>query len=218
MGVGASYVEAVEHAGGLPLLIPAGRPTDELPWILEMIDGLLLPGGVDVQPAVYGEADEPGLRTTDPELDALEVPLVQAAVPLRIPVLGICRGAQLINVAYGGSLSQDISKSHREVLHWSSDELGPGYLAHDIEVITGTLLHEIVKEKRLAVNSFHHQAVKRMGLKLIPNAMSADGLIEGFESNDGRVLSVQCHPEDLTDHEWSRGLFAWLVRAAGETA
>jgi putative glutamine amidotransferase len=211
-------VEAVEHAGGLPILIPAGRPTDELPWILEIIDGLLLPGGLDVQPALYGEADEPGLRTTDPELDALEVPLVQAAKPLRIPVLGICRGSQLINVAYGGTLIQDITKSHREVLHRSPDELGPGYLAHDVDVIAGTLFHEIVNEKRLAVNSFHHQAVKQLGLNLIPNAISADGLIEGFESNDGRVLSLQCHPEDLTDHEWSRGLFVWLVQTAGETA
>lgn len=216
MGVGSSYVEAVEQAGGLPLLIPAWRQRGELRRVLEMVDGLLLPGGVDVQPAIYGEADEPGLRAIDPELDALEIPLVQAAGRVGMPVLGICRGAQLINVAYGGALHQDISETHREVMHWSPDELGPSHLAHRVEVVEGTLLHRIVRERSVAVNSFHHQAVSRLGSGLATSAVSTDGLIEGFESHDGRVLAVQCHPEDLTGHEWSRALFGWLVQAAAE--
>jgi putative glutamine amidotransferase len=171
-----------------------------------------------VDPARYGAAPHPKLGRTDPERDELEITLIQAAVHQRRPVFGICRGQQAINVALGGGLYQDVPSEHpSEVMHNTKPRSGPPRLVHAIEVQGGSRLASIVGEGRLEVNSFHHQAVRGLAPGLRATAFSPDGLVEALESGDGRILAVQCHPEELTHLDWARALFAAFVEQAAHT-
>jgi putative glutamine amidotransferase len=209
------YVSALRAAGGDVVLLPGGQPVP--PALLERLDGLLFPGGLDVHPSCYGEEPRQELVGVDADLDAVELPLVRSAVERGTPVFGICRGHQVVNVALGGVLYQDIrGDGLSQVEHMTPLEQGRDFLAHPIAVEAGSRLHGILGTDRLLVNSFHHQAVRRVAPGLQVTATSDDGVIEGMESADGRVLTVQCHPEDLTGHAWARGLFeAFVATAAG---
>lgn len=179
------YQLAVEAAGGLALLIPPTAPASD---VLERVDGLLLPGGADVSWTRYDDANH-GSNEPDGERDRLEIELVEGS---SLPILGICRGIQVINVALKGTLYQDIP-----------DHQGT---RHDIRLADGRTIN---------VNSRHHQALKNVALELIVTATSEDGVVEAVESRDGRIRAVQCHPEDLvTESAWARELFADLVRKA----
>jgi putative glutamine amidotransferase len=217
LAVNRTYVTALQDAGADVVLLPPGPNGPPSP-LLDRLDGLLLPGGVDVGPAWYGESPRPALGEVDEDLDALEVPLARAAVERGLPVFGVCRGQQVVNVALGGTLYQDLAlDGASDFPHATPQERGRDFLAHWIEVSPGSHLHRVLGADRLEVNSFHHQAVRRVAPGLLVTAFSpGDGVIEGMESPDGLVLTVQCHPEELVSHPWARGLFRAFVLLAAE--
>jgi putative glutamine amidotransferase len=211
--VNQQYVQAVQEAGGAVVLIPPGD--GGALQLLDRLDGVLFPGGADIDPSAYGEEPTAGLGRVDRELDALELPLARAAVEARVPVLAICRGQQVVNVALGGTLYQDLRQDGvTRKRHLTPRRLGREYLSHDVELDPTSVWGEIAGSDRIRVNSFHHQAVKLVAPGLRVTAVSPDGVIEGLESPDGRLLAVQCHPEGLTAHAWSRDLFSHFVQLA----
>ena len=210
------YVRSVEAAGGLPLVLAPGRPEDAAD-LLDHVEGLLLTGGADIDPRAYGEAPHPALGPVFPERDGFEIALVREALRRDLPVLAICRGQQVLNVATGGTLIQDIPSQvpgagahDPDVERWQT--------CHDVEILPGTRLREILGTERVAVNSFHHQAVRRLGEDLVLSARGADGVVEGVEMRRDRrrfVVGVQWHPESFWDRSPSfRPLFEALVQAA----
>jgi len=215
-GLNKQYVTALVEAGATPVLLAAGslsEPAD----LLENLDGMVFPGGLDVHPSLYGEEPSSLLGRVDGELDALDIPLVRVAVRRKLPVLGLCRGHQLVNVALGGTLYQDIrGDGASSENHWAPLEDGRDHIAHSIDLVPGTLLSQLAGAQRVKVNSFHHQAVKDVAADLKVNAYCAsDHVIEGLESEDGRVLTVQSHPEALVHTQsWARRLFKAFVNAA----
>lgn len=218
LAVNRAYVSALQAAGADVVLlppVPPGQPP-AAPALFDRLDGILMPGGADVNPARYGEAPTKGLGDVDDDLDSLELALVRSALDRRLPVFGICRGHQVVNVAMGGTLYQDLVQDGATgFAHTTDPALGRDHLAHAIEVRAGTRLQALLGASRLEVNSFHHQAVRRVAPGLGVSAVSpADGVIEGLESADGRILTVQCHPEELTNHGWARALFSGFVAAA----
>ncbi|MDQ6789342.1 MAG: gamma-glutamyl-gamma-aminobutyrate hydrolase family protein [Candidatus Dormibacteraeota bacterium] len=213
-GLNGQYVAALNAAGADVILLPAGQPAAAA--ILDRLDGVLFPGGLDVDPSHYGEEPTPALGRVNSDLDELELPLVRQAVELGLPILGVCRGHQMVNVALGGTLYQDITAEGVSSFdHWAPLEKGRDYLAHTIRLEPDSYLREIVGRDEIEVNSFHHQAVKRVAPRLRPNAVSPDGVVEGLESVDGLVLTMQCHPESLAPStDWARALFEAFVSAA----
>lgn len=207
----APYRAALEEQDATVLVIGQGMPEAEVDENLQNIKGLLLPGGIDVEPARYNETPHPKLEKTDAGLDALEWRALTFARDRRLPVLGICRGHQIINVFYGGSLYQDIPSQHQSektVKHRG------GKAVHDITVKEGTLLYELLGKKRLQVNSYHHQAVKRLAPGFTVSARTDDGIVEAIES-DGDVftLGVQFHPEKLlVEQPELKAIFARFVQ------
>jgi putative glutamine amidotransferase len=212
----ASYVRAVEKAGGLPLIFAPGLPGDAS-QLLDHVRGLLLTGGSDVDPALYSEARQPTLKRVIPERDAFEIALCHEALRRDLPVLAICRGQQVLNVALGGTLYQDIASQ----VPGAIEHVGQGArweTAHEAELLPGTRLRAILGNQTLAVNSFHHQAVKQVAEGLVVSARSpVDGVIEGIEScHHGFLLGVQWHPEDFVGHSGVfEPLFGALVEACG---
>ena len=217
LAVNRSYVSALQAAGADVVLLPPMQPGQPplAPALLDRLDGILMPGGADVNPERYGEAPTEGLGEVDDDLDRLELALVRAALDRGLPVFGICRGQQVVNVAMGGTLYQDLVQDRLTGFsHTTDPALGRDHMAHLIEIRAGSRLHALVGAGRLEVNSFHHQAVRTVAPDLRVSAVSAgDGVIEGLESADGRILTVQCHPEELTDHAWARALFSGFVAA-----
>lgn len=218
MGVSLSddYTQAVEFAGGIPVVIP--YPTDELTLgdLVTRLDGLLLTGGEDVDPTNYGEEPHLGLGNVVPERDKLEIALAQMTRGQGKPILGICRGMQLVNVAYGGTLYQDLNRQHKgHIQH--SQKAARNHLSHRVKLDGKSKLVKCFGgETTIKVNSFHHQAVKTVAPTLKAVAWDAEGLIEGIESKEGPfVLAVQWHPENLwRDDSQVLGLFRALVDAA----
>ena len=198
------YRRAVVAAGAETVDLVPGTTT------LPAVDGLLLPGGWDVDPSFYGESRHVKVEETDPELDETELSLFRQAREREIPVLGICRGQQVINVGMGGTLVQHL-EGH-EVR-----ELGRSHLAHAIEVDPSSELGRAAGDHKVRVNSLHHQAIKRLGEGLQQSARGEDGTVEGVETDDGLIVAVQCHPEELTvDMPWARNLFErFVARARG---
>jgi putative glutamine amidotransferase len=198
------YRRAVAAAGAAPVDVVPG--TVELPDV----DGLLLPGGWDVDPSFYGEQRDEKVGDTDRELDETELSMFRQARERDIPVLGICRGQQVINVAMGGSLVQHLEGHEVRAL-------GRSHLAHTIEVDPSSELGQAAGEHKVRVNSLHHQAIKKLGQGLQQSARGEDGTVEGVESDDGLIVAVQCHPEELTtDLPWARKLFErFVARARG---
>lgn len=199
----APYRRAVAEAGGEPVDLVPGTKT------LPEVDGLVLPGGWDVDPSFYGEARDDRVQETDPELDATELRLFQQAREREIPVLGICRGQQVINVAMGGSLIQHLDDHDARAI-------GRKHLAHAVAVDPASELGRATGEQKIRVNSLHHQALNKVANGLHPTARGEDGTVEGVETDDGLVLAVQCHPEELTsEFPWARTLFERFVARAG---
>lgn len=217
--VKAPYIRSVVEAGGIPLLIPPTWDEGVLARCLERVDGLLLPGGADVDPDRYGQTPHPALGRVDPEWDALDVTAARLALARDLPVLGICRGIQVLNVAAGGTLYQDIpSQVDNALLH---DQDAPGWQAtHEVTVAPGSRLAEILGTAVVRVNTFHHQAVLDVAPGFRAVAWAADGVVEGIESMVHRfALGVQWHPERMTQQDAvQRRLFESLVAAARGTA
>ncbi len=220
--MGRQYVEALREAGAVPWLVPLlpGDP-ETMRAVFDRLDGVFLAGGADVDPSSYGEPRHPLCGHTDPDRDATEVLLLRHAADRGLPVLAVCRGIQVLNVALGGTLYQDVAAQVPAALKhdYSPTPANPSraYLAHDVTVTPGSRLCAILGESVVPVNSMHHQAIKDLAGGLRPTAFAPDGIVEGVEGADGRFLvGVQWHPEELTDTQPAmRRLFSALVGAAG---
>lgn len=210
-----SYTECVEQAGGLPWLLPSLGP-ERAPEFLERLDGLVLSGGLDVDPAHYDAEPHPDLGQVDGVRDLFELALCRAAHARRLPVLAICRGVQVANVALGGTLLQHIPAQVPGALKHDQAALRNDALCHSVEVGAGTRLAALLGvPERLRVNSFHHQAVDRPASGLVVNARAPDGVVEGLEDPaQPFFLGVQWHPERRPTDPVTRALFAGLVEAA----
>lgn len=194
----AAYVEAVERAGGLPLVVPPLASIADASRIIEAVDALLLTGGEDVDPARYGAPRHPTVEVVNLERDATELALVAAARERGLPTLAICRGIQLFNVAFGGSLVQDIPSQRPSTI--DHEPAGPrSERVHDVRVEAGSRLSAALGTTALRVNSLHHQGVDRVAEGLRATAWAPDGLIEGLEwaTPDWWAVAVQWHPEEL---------------------
>lgn len=197
------YVRSVEQAGAIPLIVAPCAPA-HAPRLMDRLDGLLLSGGVDVDPALFDEEPHPRLRRVDRQRDDLELALTREALRRDLPILAICRGIQVLNVAAGGTLIQDLPS---EVSGGERHDCPQprSRRVHRIETEPGTLLRHILGQETIPVNSFHHQAVGRLGSGLVVSARcDEDGVIEGIEMPDPRfVVGVQWHPETFWDHSES---------------
>ena len=194
----ADYASSVWAAGGLPAHLPVGVDPSE--WV-HHLDGLVLTGGADVDPARYGQQNT--ASDVEPERDTIEFALLDAALADAIPVLGICRGFQVVNVAAGGTLHQDVPSHARY-------DLDPATEVHELTLVPGSRVHAMFGDTH-RVNSLHHQTVDRVGSGLTVTATAEDGTPEAIESDDGQVLAVQWHPEMMNHHDPT---FRWLVAAS----
>jgi putative glutamine amidotransferase len=195
------YVRSVEQAGAVPMIVPPSAAGNAVA-ILERLDGLLLSGGVDIDPALFDQTPHPELRRVDRARDDLELALTREAVRRDLPILAICRGIQVLNVALGGTLLQHLPSEVAGSERHDCPE-PRSRRVHDVDVVPGTLLRRILGEAMVSVNSFHHQAVGRLGEGLSTSASCPDdGVVEGVEMPDRRfVVGVQWHPETFWDHE-----------------
>lgn len=217
-----AYVKRIKEAGGIPILLPPIADVDD---VLAIVDGILLTGGGDIHPRYYGEEATAKLRSLAPLRDEFEITLVKKAIENNIPILGICRGIQVINVALGGSLYQDLAADipHSIKHDWFAEGkyLVPAdYRVHEVRIKTTSKLFDLLKknldvestsEVFLMVNSFHHQAIKKLGNGLKPVAYASDGIIEAIEMQDKFVIGIQWHAEYLKD---MLPLFEGLVKEA----
>jgi putative glutamine amidotransferase len=209
MALGMTYLRAIEAVGGMPVVLP---PLGDAVLYLDRLDGICLSGGPDLDPDAYGAPDRHvELGPTEPGLDAFELSLARAADARGMPILGICRGAQALNVARGGTLHQHVP-GHRQAEPATAT-------THSVHVEPGTRLAALVGTRPLRVNSFHHQAVDVIGQGLLAVAHSADGTIEAIEAPGPEfVLGVQWHAEGLAELPGHGALFAALVEAAAAPA
>ena len=216
----ARYSLAAQEAGAVPVMLPLfDEDLDALRAVYDHIDGLLLAGGVDMNPETYGEPPHPELGRTDPARDLVELTLAKWAIAEGKPVLGLCRGHQVLNVALGGTLWQDIAAQVPSAIkhdYFPNAGYPRDYLAHDIVITPGTRLGAAFEAATLPVNSMHHQAVHSLAPSLIASARAPDGLIEAIEADSPSfVVGVQWHPEvfGATDGP-TRRLFQAFVSAA----
>jgi putative glutamine amidotransferase len=215
--VNSAYLRAVEQAGGIPVLLPPQLSASARDTLWRRLDGLVLTGGGDIEPARFGEAPHPKTALVSADRDGLEMDLVDRALRDDVPLFGICRGLQVINVALGGSLHQHIPDAVGETVQHAQTEKRH-QATHPVKVLAeGTRLGRILGASELAVNSFHHQALKRLGRGLREVAWAPDGVIEAVEHDDTQrfLVAVQWHPEDLVGHDAAaRALFTAVVDAA----
>ena len=214
--VNSAYLHAVQQAGGVPVLLPPQLSKASLERLVRGLDALLLTGGGDVDPATFGEEPHPTLYEVAPARDALETQVTLIALERKTPLLAICRGIQVLNVALGGSLHQDVATEPGTQIQHSQKEARE-QTTHKVTVTPRSRLGRVLGAEDLEVNSFHHQAIKSLGRGLVPVAWAPDQLVEGVELDDDSqfVLGVQWHPEHLVGNsEPARRLFSALVTAA----
>lgn len=226
-GTGSHYLEQILAAGGVPVQLPIlpGAGTETLAGMVCCCDGFLLPGGGDFFPEWYGQTLLPGLSaegfSMDWERQKITLELVKLMVTSGKPILGICLGMQVITIALGGDLYQDIPSlipsdiSHRGVITKAEDRW---QLCHTVQTTEGSLIGKLIGAKSVLVNSFHHQAVKTPAPGFKATAFAPDGVIETVESDNGRMLGIQWHPENLAHAgmEQGRAIFRWLVQTAAD--
>lgn len=210
-------IRMVAENGGVPVLLPNPFDEDKLKAALDMVDGLYLPGGVDVDPHLYGEEPLAGMGSFDPDWDAVDVVVAKAALERNMPILGICRGMQVLNVAAGGTLYQDIPSQVPGALKHS--QKGPRWAAsHAVELDGESRLAKTLGATELRINSYHHQAVKDVapGFRAVANA--PDGVIEAIESTQHRyAVGVQWHPELMIERDpMYKALFVDFIEAVKE--
>ncbi len=214
-GVNESYVARVAAAGGLPLIVSPAIGPARAAEALEGADGLLLSGGADIDPAHYGAEPSPALGRVEPSRDDFELALLAAARARQLPILAICRGLQLVNVAAGGTLYQDLpTERPGPVRH---EQAGPRQArTHAVRVEPGSRTAALLGTTEFRVNSMHHQAARALGRGLTATAWAEDGVVEALEGNgDGWLVAVQWHPEDLAPGGPDDGLFRGFLAEAG---
>ena len=210
----AMIVAGVERAGGLPVLIPPDLGAATALALLARLDGLLLSGGGDIDPANYGADEHPTLGGVNPARDQLELALARQAIAAAQPFFGICRGAQLLNVALGGTLYRDMGEHAEAQRHRFYPNHPYDLRPHTVEVVAGSLLAQTVGMSALTVNSLHHQACRDVAPGLLVTARAADGVVEALEvAGHPFALAVQWHPEALPNAPEMQRLFAAFVAA-----
>jgi putative glutamine amidotransferase len=212
-----TYCRSVQAAGGIPILLPNTLSAADIVQLRSRLDGVLLSGGGDIAAERYNEADSSQCWDVSADRDELEFALVHLSVETDWPLLGICRGTQVVNVALGGTLYTDLPTQFDSRLpHNTPENLGREYIAHEVTIVKETVLAGIISGYKLSVNSFHHQAVKQVAPRLQVNATAADGLVEGLELPGRRFfLGVQWHPECLPRESVQQALFTAFIRSAG---
>ncbi|MCL4393448.1 MAG: gamma-glutamyl-gamma-aminobutyrate hydrolase family protein [Chloroflexi bacterium] len=215
--VTSAYCQAIERAGGAPIVVPLGLGVEVLGELSARLDGLLLAGGADVDPAEFGEAVEPFCGEIDHARDFVELHLARSALDSGLPVFGICRGVQMLNVAAGGTLYQDIAAQLPGALAHEHVRGEPfNRLTHVIDIDARSRLARALGASRMEVNSLHHQSIKQVapGFRIV--ARAPDGIVEGIESRNGHfALGVQFHPEWLIDDDRRVvTMFQEFIRAA----
>ena len=197
-------------------MIPLGLPEELINELLDHLDGVLFTGGGDISPDQYGQADHPSIDGIDPDRDRVELRIIAQAIQKGLPLMGICRGLQIINIALGGDLYADILEQHAQALnHQYYPDYPREYLAHEISIEQSSMLVKVFPDSRVPVNSLHHQGVRKLAPGLKPAAFAPDGIIEAFEMTGHAFgLAVQWHPENLQEHETMRNLFRIFVEAS----
>ena len=219
LGLMPSYLDAVVAAGGVPVMIPLGLSHDDLRIVVEQMDGILLPGGGDIEPAVYQGQGHPTVGGIDEDRDRVELFVAQTAVAQQKPLLAICRGLQVLNVALGGSLWEDVELLMPQAMHHEYVNSHPrNYMAHNVSIEPDSLLAKQLGTQETAVNSLHHQGIRRLAEPLRATAVAPDGLIEAVEVKaHPYAVGVQWHPENLIHNApHMLGLFQGLVEAASQ--
>ena len=196
------YAQGVIAAGGVPVFLPLSLDPAE---IIPRLDGILMSGGADIDPKRYGAEPEPELQSIEPARDEFELKILELVYECELPVAGICRGLQILNVHAGGSLYQDVPPH-------SVRDKAPSTRVHDITTEKGSILEKLYGEK-LEVNSLHHQSIKTLGRHFSASATSNDGIVEGIEHSQLPIVAVQWHPEMLDTRD-SDPIFRWLVSKA----
>jgi putative glutamine amidotransferase len=209
-----AYLEALQRAGADPVIVPPVPLDDNEAGVrLDRFDGLLLVGGGDIDPALYGQETRPETAHINPARDGFEIPLVRAAIGRGMPTLCICRGAQVLNVALGGTLHQHISDREDLVAHRNAD--GSDGVLHEVRAQPGSRVMKAMGVERARTFSHHHQSLAELGAGLVPVAWAEDGLLEGVELDDGWVLGLQWHAEATAAADpTQQAVFDALVREA----
>ncbi|WP_018662261.1 gamma-glutamyl-gamma-aminobutyrate hydrolase family protein [Heyndrickxia acidiproducens] len=214
-----AYLSAIRFAGGVPVILPAGSERD-LPLLWPKIDGILLTGGGDIDPFLFGEEPERHLGEIEPGRDPFEIFLCRQALLDDMPVLAICRGMQILNVAAGGDMYQDIYSQFQHKVLQHTQQAARSHLSHTAAVTPGSLLHRLAGQSVVKVNSFHHQAVRKVAEPFETAARASDGVIEAIESRTHRfMLGVQWHPEALlaSEDQLSRKIFQTFIESCKKT-
>lgn len=211
-----NYTRAVEEAGGIPLLLPIYKNEADLKYMLSTVDGILLTGGNDIDPLLYGELDRGKCGKIIPERDQQDIAIVRYIVQhTSKPMLCICRGIQVLNVAMNGSLYQDLESDGPFYQHMKKN-YPMNAVTHSVTIEQDSLLYKILGKSSLGVNSFHHQSIKSVGDGLRVTAKSEDGVIEAVELDSGEfVLGLQWHPEKMYDNEEQKKIFRAFMESAG---
>ena len=223
-GNAISYLRAIEAAGGIPALIHLTRDPEVLGAHYERCDALLFAGGEDVDPSFYGAERHPLLGKPNPLQDEVEIELARRARADAKPILGVCRGMQLLNVAFGGTLYQDLPSDFSAAINHnlSTDQLDMSYLAHPIALQGDSWLAQQLDTADLIVNTLHHQGLRDLAPGLRAVAHAPDGLIEAVEgAGPGLIVALQCHPEELwerADRRWARVFEAFVAAARAAAA
>lgn len=198
IAVNTAYVQSVILCGGIPYMIPVTDKVEVLRQIVSRLDGIVFTGGEDIQPHYYGDGPHEKLEEVNPARDTFELTLMKMATDRNIPILGICRGLQLMNIAFGGTLYQDLPTQHPSTINHRQEEPGTAP-THTAAIVKGSKLAEIIKQKELSVNTFHHQAIKQLAPGFKAVAWSPDSVIEAIEAYPVRpIMGVQFHPEIFT--------------------
>ncbi len=220
IGLMPAYLDAICAAGGIPVMIPLGLNEDALLEIVQRMDGILLPGGGDIEPSEYCGVQRDLVSSVDSDRDRVEIFVAQTAVSQKKPLLAICRGLQVLNVALGGSLWEDVKIMMPQAMrHEFVNSNSRNYLAHNVAIEPDSLLAKQLGRTATPVNSLHHQGIRRLAEDLRATAVASDGLIEGVEVVDHPyAVGVQWHPENLIHNvPYMLGLFRGLVEAASVT-
>ncbi|KAF0109440.1 MAG: putative glutamine amidotransferase [Chloroflexi bacterium] len=215
----SAYVNSVKKAGGLPLMIPNEFPLEEIIALCGRVDGVLFSGGEDVDIKLFDGEPHPEIGDPSEERDRLEIALVKEALANHLPILGICRGVQVINVALGGTLYTHIpAQFNTATEHSTPESKGKNFFAHEVNIAPDTKLARIIAKTTILVNSFHHQAIKDLAPGLMVTASSTDGLIEAVEipGDPFTLIGVQWHPEGIQEKEEQQKLFRAFVTACNK--
>ena len=208
-----TYIRALEASGAIPLIIPNLKNIEDSKHIINKLDGIIFTGGEDVSPLLFNEEPLKETRHISYNRDKMEMELLRQAYEKKLPILGVCRGMQVINVFLGGNLYQDIPSQVKDAHgHVSTLDLTEGY--HTINIMKDNRLFDIIGEERIAVNSQHHQSIKDLGRDLKVNCKSPDGIIEGIESidTDRFLLALQFHPEVMVKDEKFLNIFTSFTK------